>query len=228
MDQKGKLQKPIILLLAMLLALMPAVLASCESGSNDFAEAETEVSSELEALKSGNVEVPQVADSTEGVSETMLSVYAEKLRDFDYMIAGSGYSKDGKSVVVTVNITTYDFGSVYLETWNDRMKVEEGLRSDAQFYTDLFTRFASLSAKNYTGQAAIVCTKGEDGEWTTDVKTNQGLINAISGGLVEEMTDLAEQSAEGTEEGSGDQTNEEHADGSTEEPAEGAAETAAE
>ena len=74
MDQKGKLQKPIILLLAMLLALMPAVLASCESGSNDFAEAETEVSSELEALKSGNAEVPQVADPTEGVSETMLSV----------------------------------------------------------------------------------------------------------------------------------------------------------
>lgn len=193
---KGKTHKPIILLLAMLLAFLLVAFTSCDSGSNDFAEAEAKVTEELEALKSGNAEVPAVTDPTEGVSETMLSIYAEKLRDFDYIIAGSGKSEDGNSVIVTVNITTYDFGSVYLETWNDRMKIEEGLRYESQFYSDLFTRFASLNSKNYVGQAAIVCTKEENGEWTTDVKTNQALINAISGGLVEEMTDLAEESAE--------------------------------
>ena len=196
MEQKGKMQKAIILLLVMLLALMPAVLSSCDNGTNEFAEAETEVTTELEAIKSGNAEVPQLADPEEGVSETMLAVYAEKLRDFDYIIAGSGKSKDGNSVIVTVNITTYDFGSVYLETWNDQMKIEEGLRYDSRFYSDLFTRFASLNSKNYVGQAAIVCTKDENGEWTTDIKTYEGLINAISGGLVKEMTDLAEESAE--------------------------------
>lgn len=212
MDQKGKTFKPIILFLMMLLAFMPVAMASCESGTNEFAEAESEVASELEALKSGSTEVPSVTERSEDVSESMMAAYAEKLRDFDYVIAGSGKSEDGKSVVVTVNITTYDFGSVYLETWNDRMKIEEDLRYDSQFYSDLFTRFAALSVKNYTGQAAIVCTKGGDGKWTTDVKTNPDLINAISGGLVAEMTDLAEESSEGSEDKSADGSAEEEAD----------------
>ena len=212
MDQKGKKHRTIILLLAMLMALMPLALASCGSSSNEFTEAETQVTQELEALKAGGAEVPEVADASEEVSETMLSMYAEKLRDFDYVIAGSGKSEDGNSVIVTVNITTYDFGSVYLETWNDRMKLEEGLRYESQFYNDLFTRFAALSVKNYTGQAAIVCTKDDSGEWTTDVKTNQDLIDAISGGLITEMKDLAEESAE--------ESAEEAADGSADESAE--------
>ncbi len=197
---KGKAHKSIIVLLAMLLALMPVAVSSCGSGSNDFAEAENEVSRELEALKSGSTELPDPADAADDVSEEMLTSYAEKLRGFDYIIAGSGLAEDGESVVVTVNITTYDFGSVYLETWNDLMKVDEKNRSDSKFYNDLFTRFAALSAKNYAGQAAIVCGKGEDGAWTTDIKTNPNLINAVSGGLLDEMTALAEESQEKSEE----------------------------
>ena len=193
-DQRGRKYRPVILLLTILLAMAPAVLASCDSGTNEYAEAETEVAAELDALKSGSGEIPVTADFSEDVSEAMLKAYADKLRDFDYVIAGSGKSEDGSSVIVTVNITTYDFGSVYLETWNDRMQIEEELRYDSQFYGDLFTRFASLSVKNYTGQAAIVCTRDEKGEWTSDMKTNPELINAISGGMVAEMTELADES----------------------------------
>jgi hypothetical protein len=177
----------------LLLAILPAVLTSCSNGTNEFAEAESEVAKELDALKSGSGDIPVAADFSEDVSEAMLRAYAEKLRDFDYIIAGSGKSKDGSSVIVTVDITTYDFGSVYLETWNDRMKVEEDLRDDSQFFSDLFTRFASLSVKNYSGQAAITCTRDEEGKWTTDLKTNPQLINAISGGMLDEMTELAEE-----------------------------------
>lgn len=192
-DQRGKKYRSIIMILMMLLAMMPAVLVSCNSVTNDFAEAEVEVARELDAIKSGSGEIPVNADFSENVSETMLNAYAEKLRDFDYMITGSGKSEDGKSVIVTVDITTYDFGSVYLETWNDRMKVEEGLRYESQFFNDLFTRIASLSVKDYTGQASITCTRDEKGKWTTDLKTNPELINAISGGLLSEMTELADE-----------------------------------
>lgn len=190
----NNIYKVAIMLLMILLALTSVVMASCGTGSNEFAEAETEVTKELEALKNGSSAVPQVAGASEEVSEEMMSAYAEKLRDFDYVIAGSGKSEDGESVVVTVNITTYDFGSVYLETWNDRMKIEESLRYDSQFYSDLLTRFAALSVKNYTGQAAIVCKKDGEGKWTTDMSTNHGLINAISGGMLDEMNELAEES----------------------------------
>lgn len=193
-DQRARKYRSVIMLLAILLVIAPAVLASCDSGTNEYAEAEAEVASELDALKSGSGEVPVTADFSEDVTEAMLKAYAEKLRDFDYVIAGSGKSEDGSSVIVTVSITTCDFGSVYLETWNDRMQIEEDQRYDSQFYGDLFTRFASLSVKNYTGQASIVCTRDEKGKWTSDLKTNPELINAISGGMVAEMTELAEES----------------------------------
>lgn len=195
MDQRGKTHRPIIMLFVILLALTPAVLSSCYSGSNEFAEAEAAVTEELEALKSGSGDMSAVTRFSEdaGISEAMTEAYAEKLRDFDYVIAGSGVSEDGESVIVTVNITTYDFGSVYLETWNDRMKMDESLRSDSQFYGDLFTRFASMSVKNYTGQAEIKCTHDEEGGWTTDMKSNPGLIDAVSGGMVTEMAELAEE-----------------------------------
>lgn len=186
----------ILFIIIMLLTSMPAALASCGSGTNEFAEAEEQVAKELDALKSGSGDMPAMTKISEDmeISESLMASYAEKLRDFEYVIAGSGKSEDGKSVNVTVIITTYDFGSVYLETWNDRMKIEESQRYDNQFFGDLFTRFASLSVKNYTGQAVIACTRGEDGNWATDIKTNPGLVNAISGGMVAEMTELAEDS----------------------------------
>ena len=98
----------------MLLALVLFALASCGSGDDDLAEAEETVRAELEALKSEDTKVPQFADFSEDVSEEMLQSYAEKLKDFDYMISGSRKSDDGESVVVSVDINTYDFGSVYL------------------------------------------------------------------------------------------------------------------
>ena len=127
------------------------------------------------------------------MSEKLLAEYADKLRDFDYEIVGSREDGDEEyAVLVTARITTYDFGTVYLQTWKDYMAIDEDSRIESQFYTDLFTRFASLSAKNYTSDVDILCVPDGDG-WKTDVKTNEALMNAISGGLVEQMRDLAEE-----------------------------------
>lgn len=187
-------RKTVILILTLLLAVTPAALSSCESGSNEYAEAEAKVAEELDALKSGNDDVPSLSGFSEDaeISEAMMSAYIEKLRDFDYVIAGSSKSEDGESVIVTVDIKTYDFGKVYLETWNDMMKIDAGLRTDSQFYNDLFTRFTAMSVRNYSGVVSITCTRGEDGEWTTGVMTDPALINAISGGMLAEMIELAE------------------------------------
>ena len=182
------------LLLAMLLALVPLSLSSCGEADTDLSDAEEAVRAELEALKSEETKIPEFADFSEDVSEEMLASYAEKLKDFDYVISGSTKSEDTGSVIVSVDVNTYDFGSVYLETWNDRMKIEEDLRYDNQFYNDLFTRFAALSVKGYTGQANIICTKDENGEWTTDMKTSPSLMDALSGGMVAEMQELSEES----------------------------------
>lgn len=194
MIRKNRTYISIIIMLTMVLALMPLGLSSCSSGDSDLAEAEETVRTELEALKSEDTKIPAFADISEDVSEEMLQSYAEKLKDFDFIISGSRKSDDGESVVVSVDINTYDFGSVYLETWNDRMKIEEDLRYDNQFYNDLFTRFAALSDKTYTAQATIICMKDENGGWITDMKTSPSFINAISGGMVAEMKELSEES----------------------------------
>ena len=177
-----------ITLLIMLLVLSPAVLASCDSGTSEYAEAEAEVAAELDAVKSGSTRIPALTGSEEDIpeemSEAMLSAYVEKLRDFDYMITGSAKSEDGEAIIVTVDITTYDFGKVYLETWNDRMKIEKDLRYDSQFYGDLFTRFAAMSVKEYSGHADITCTRDESGPELMDI---------ISGGMVSVMAELAGQ-----------------------------------
>lgn len=195
------LKKGLIPALIMIL-IATFALTGCGEVTNEYAEAEAKVAEELEALKQGGNEMPALADFPEDISEAQYSAYAKKLRDFDYVIAGSEKSKDGNSINVTVDITTYDFGSVYLETWNDQMKIEESLRYESQFYNDLFTRFAAMSVKKYSGSAVIACTKNENGEWTTDIKENAGLLNAISGGMVKEMLELAEEAkeAEQTEE----------------------------
>ena len=195
-DKKAAQGRIAVLMLIPIMAAMLWVITSCSnSNSEDYADAELAVKTDLEALKNDHNALPKVEEFSDDVSEAMLEAYVEKLRDFDYEITGSEKSEDGDSVLVTVRITTYDLGSVYLETWNDQMKIDKNARYESQFYTNLFTRIASLTTKDYTGTATIVCREnGDSGEWTTDVRTNSSLMNAISGGMVAEMVNLSEDS----------------------------------
>lgn len=185
-----------ILLLAAAVAIAVMVLTGCSKEPEACPEAEVVTSSELDKLKSADVADDSLKAFTEDVSGeydgSMLEGYIEKLKDFDYEILGSQKAEDENSADVLVKITTYDFGNEYLKAWNEHMSQDETDRWQSQFYSFLLLRLGSVSNKDYVSEIKVTCTDPEgDGNWQTDLKSNEELMNAISGGMLNEIKNLA-------------------------------------
>ena len=184
-----------ILLLIAAVVIAAMVLTGCSKEPENYPEAEALVAKELEALKTSDSDVliPEaIKDSSDQFDESMLEGYVEKLKDFDYEILGSSKADtDNKNdVAVRVKITTYDFANEYIKAWEQFMTVDDEDRWQSQFYAHLFLRLASVTSKDYTSEVNVICTEAEDGTWTTDLKGNEDLMNAISGGMMAEMNNL--------------------------------------
>lgn len=185
------------------LALMIAVMAlpGCSSDEEALQAASDQVTFELNTVKEGKTAGISAAEElSDEVSEEMLDVYDEKLRDFDFGIVSAEKTDpeetggEAESVSVTVRVKTYDFGTVYLETWKDYMSQNEAGRDESQFYSDLFTRIAALDSKDYTKDVVVTCTDlACDGTCQTDIRTNEALMNALSGDMLAQMKELAEE-----------------------------------
>ena len=190
-----------ILLLAAAVVIAAMVLTGCapkETEPENFPEAEAMVAAELESIKTSDVSksaLKQFAEIAEGDGEAYAEAYIDKLKDFDYEILKSQKVEDeeGKAIV-RVRITTYDFGKVYLDTWTEYIEEErDWLRSEHQLYTNLLTRIISMNKKEFIQEVDIVCTDAGEGNWTCDIKGNETLMDAVSGGLLLQMKELAEE-----------------------------------
>ena len=157
------------------------------------------MSKELDSLKSSDFtgsELTELRNSLSDEGKEDFDSFAAKLRDFDYEISDVSKSDDSEdeSTLVTVKIKTYDFGKEYLSEWTDYLKEhKEGPDADeTAFYEDLFERLSELDDKDYIRKVGIVCIEPIDnGEWIANVKENEELQDAIFGGMLGEMKDLA-------------------------------------
>ncbi len=112
-----------------------------------------------------------------------------KLSDFDYEIVEEKISEEGEIAVVTVDITTYDFGTAYLDSWDE---VASGkVKNGETFYTLFFGKISELEEKNFTTRIAVNCSKNDKGGWTTDLASNADFRKAIFGDLIDVVSDLA-------------------------------------
>ena len=184
-----------ILLLVAAVVIAAMVLTGCSKEPESYPEAEALVAQELESLKTSDSEalIPKaIKDSSDQFDKSMLEGYVEKLKDFDYEILGSSKADTGNKndVAVRVKITTYDFANEYIKAWEQFMTVDNEDRWQSQFYSHLFLRLASVTSKDYTSEVNVICTEDEDGKWTTNLKDNKDLMNAISGGMMGEMEKL--------------------------------------
>lgn len=187
-----------ILLLIAAIVMAVIVLTGCSKEPERFPEAEAEVAAELDKIKSADMSDDSLKMFTESVSGdfdgSMLEGYVTKLKDFDYEILGSQKTEEENTVAVDVRITTYDFGNEYLRAWEEHMMQDEANRWENQFYSFLLLRLGSVSSKDYVSDAKVICTdpKG-DGNWETDIKSNEELMNAVSGGMLNEIKNLAKE-----------------------------------
>ena len=182
----------LITICALMLAL---IFAACSGGG-----AAGGVESELDTLKSSGPSEASLAAVKENLPEEAgddFEAFLAKVRDFDYKVLGSEVKNDGDGeyTLVTVKITSYDFGREYLATWKDYLKTHKNASAeDAEgsgFYKELFSRLAALKNKNHVAYVDIKATEAGDGSWTTDIQTNEKLQDALFGGMISEMKTLA-------------------------------------
>lgn len=164
--------------------------------------ARSEVKGDLDALKTSQSAGSQLESLRNVVSKDTgknIDGFLTKVKDFDYEIVSEDESTqdDGKSAILKVRITTYDFGSEYLAAMNDYMQSED-YKADAddgsrEFYDELFVRLSALESKDYTKEVDVIayCPEGSS-EWVTNIKNNEALQDAILGGMPSEMKALSE------------------------------------
>lgn len=178
-------------------ALLALMLVACTGNGASGA-----VRSEFEKLKTSET-APASLDAVKkdlpAEAGDDFDSFLAKVRDFDYKILGSEVKNDGDGeyALVTVKITSYDFGREYLSTWKDYLKTHENASAEdaegAEFYTELFSRLAGLKKKQHVSFVEVKATEAEDGSWTTDIQTSEELQDALFGGMISEMKNLADE-----------------------------------
>ena len=184
-----------VLAVAAVLAVSVVMFSGCSKSSG----AEAAVTEDLESMR-----FVEIDPETEAELENVLSdrgmeyfeMFLGKAGEFDYEITGA--DAKGDEAIVHVRIKTYDFATEYLKSWTEfldstgRGGEEDAAEYDtALLYETLFKNLSSIQDKNYTADADIICTRDEEGGWTTDAKSNSVLKNAILGGMIREISSLA-------------------------------------
>lgn len=179
------------LMLASLLAVSVFMLASCKVST----AYEAKVASDLEDMRYVELDAETDAELESLLSEQgreYFEMFLGKAGEFDYKITGSDEADDGETVIVHVRINTYDFGSEYLKSWSEFLESSGEEYDSAVLYETLFRNLSNIQSKDYYADADITCTMDENGEWQTDAKSNTALRNAILGGMINEISGLAD------------------------------------
>ena len=190
------LRKKLIRIAALAAMLAAALLlASC----SDTSGAELKVTEDLESMRYVELDSEIEAEIEATLSDRgkeFFEMFLGKAGEFDYEITGA--DTNGDEAVVNVRITTYDFAREYLKSWSEFLEASEtGADGEAAeydtalLYETIFRNLSSIQEKEYTADAAVICTRGGDGSWTTDAASNAALRNAVLGGLLGEIQSLA-------------------------------------
>ena len=172
-------------------ALFCAGMAGCgESG------AEVKVTEDLESMRYVELDEKvgeEINSMLSDQGKEFFEMFLAKAGEFEYEIIdtdkGGG---DESEETVTVRIRTYPFASEYLRTWIDYLESsEDDEYDDAKLYEGLFRNLSSLNQKDYLADVTINCYSDEEGSWVTDARSNPDLLDAILGGMLNEIVGLA-------------------------------------
>lgn len=188
----------LLLIAAVVIAVM--VLTGCSKEPENYPEAEALVDTRLNEIKTADnsdAAIKSFIELAGTEDEELLGGYLTKLRDFDYEILGSKKDEnDENAVIVTVRVSTYDFGNAYLSTWKEFLEMDEyheGTQNDL-FMRSLMYKCTALNSKDFLTDVDVVCTDPDgSGNYETDLKSNDEMMNAISGGMMEQIKLLAEE-----------------------------------
>lgn len=148
-----------------------------------------------EAVK--DVELPYInednADSDE-LKDNYVQ-WVNMIQKFDYKIVDEKVSKDGKSAIVRVKISTYNFGEAYKEVGKqikkdiDDGKINKDTNIDNYVISEFLPKALALEDKEYTKEVLIKCNKDKK-EWKDDIYENEDFKDAILGGMLTEAPNL--------------------------------------
>jgi hypothetical protein len=123
--------------------------------------------------------------------------FTDKLMSFDYEIKAEDISEDGKTAVLTVEFTTYDFGSMYSTIVDDVLKdFADGVRSglvnekNVSAYMigitvdELKAKLGALKDKTKVTTATINMELSEEGDWIISEDQDKSVYDAMFGGLL--------------------------------------------
>ena len=196
MDKKRDMNK--ITRRRYLALLMAAVLMLCAlltgCGGN---EAEEAVKADLESMRDIEFDEAGTEELLGMLSQTGRDNFYEfrdKAGTYEYTIVESSENDNSTATAVTVQIQTYSFGKIYLETWADAIEAAGGKTpDDADFYELLMTNLSEAKEKTFFRNVVITCADTDgDGKLNTDADTNRDLRDAIFGGMLTEIAKLAE------------------------------------
>lgn len=176
--------------IAFMLCFAMMMLAAC-GGSNGPSDA---VSKSLDELKKSEISDSALGNADASLNDNTKEAYKafmEKLHDFDYEITDEKISDDGESADVTVKITTYDFGNAYLDTYEELLQKNDPDKiTQDMLYGTMFKKMSELKDKKYSEKITVKCTKSDD-EWKPSLNGNAQFQNALFGGTIKIVSELA-------------------------------------
>lgn len=169
------------------------------AGSKD----DLDVSSMLDAkeLKEAFGDAPEELGELSDTNQKRLKELAEHAREFDYVVDNEQI--DGGSATVDVTVTTYNFGEAAEKTYNDVMLksfalARSGSNGDEMArkllnmaVRNFYTHFEALNGKNYEKTVTFKLKKKGDGTWVVKDVGGDELSDALSGGLVSALREIA-------------------------------------
>lgn len=129
-------------------------------------------------------------DLEEGdLKEDDQKAFVAKMQDFDYEIVEEKVDED--KATVKVKITTYDFGKAMEELYTELFTMAfTNPDASTEEVTKMFMdKMTGIEKKEYTKEVTVNCQK-KDGEWVTDVDSNEELQDAILGGLITKIDEI--------------------------------------
>ncbi len=175
------------LVFAVLTATMLLSLAACGEDT-----ASSQLKKDISDFKKADIAGTLIDESS--LSDENKAAYKDFIKmtqDFDYTISDEKISEDGNSATVKLEITSYDFGTAYLDAWDAVIASKKKLSEENEFYTVFFEQVEALEDMDYVSDVTIKCTKGDDGKWTTDLASNSDFRNAIMGDMINIVKELA-------------------------------------
>ncbi|MDD5823484.1 MAG: hypothetical protein PUD55_03500 [Firmicutes bacterium] len=175
------------MLACMLAAVMLLAMTACgDKGPSD------KLKSDIKELKDGNIATSFVDESElSGENKESYKTFLSMLSGFDYTIAEEEIAEDGKTATVKLVVESYDFGTAYLDAWDEILESKEAVAEEDDFYRIFFEKMTALEDTDYISEVIVNCKLNDDGEWETDLATNAEFMDAIFGGMIGIVKQLA-------------------------------------